>query len=71
MNEFYTGECSLLSELLLCEIAPIAMDTEKTKNSSLRRVQLMVSSGFVPDYYLDAAYKYTVGSLWVKFTPLH
>jgi hypothetical protein len=71
INQFYTGDCNLLSLLRECEEAAITMDTEKIKNSTLRRVQLMVCSGFVPDCYLDAAYKYAIGSLWVKFTPLH
>ena len=47
------------------------MDTEKTKNSLMRRVILMISSGFVPESYINAAYSYAIGSLWVKFTPLH
>jgi len=42
VNQFYTGDCNLLGLLRECEEAPISMDTEKIKNSTLRRVQLMV-----------------------------
>lgn len=71
IDTYYTGECDLVTLLVQYEKLPLKLDTEKTKNSVVRKVQVMISSGFVPEFYLDLAYNFLVGCLWLRFLPLH
>ncbi len=47
------------------------MDTEKTKSNLMRKVQTVLSTGLVPDFYLEVCYRYSVGCFWVKFMVLY
>lgn len=71
IEEFYTGDCKLISLLNQCEQIEINLLVGKEKKTLLRNVGLMCASGFVPDAYMELAFRYCIGTLWVKFTPIH
>jgi len=70
VKTFYAGECDLLEHLLQFEELPINADFEKKKLNLLRKVQVMVSSKMVPKFYLECAFKFSIGCFWLKFTPM-
>lgn len=40
---------------------------EKAKNSILRKLAVIISSGLVPEIYLEMAYNFCIGTLWLKY----
>lgn len=71
VKQYYTGQCPIISLILKAEECQLSMDTEKVKSNLLRKVQTLLSTGLVPEFYLDVCYRYAVGCFWVKFMPLY
>lgn len=69
IKKFYSGSCKVLSKLLEYESIRLAFETERTRETILRNVEVQISTGLVPDLYLDTVYHLMIGSLWLKFTP--
>lgn len=63
VQEFYSGTCPLLEKLGQYEALEIGFDTMKSKESLLRSVCIMLSSGLVPEVYVLAAYHMMIGCL--------
>jgi hypothetical protein len=69
-NKHYKGECLLLDFIWKIEEPEITFETEKTKGLNLRNVSVLIKTGLVPQHYMQAAYHFLVGCLWIKFVPL-
>ena len=69
-NKHYKGECLMLDFLWKIEEPEITFETEKTKGSNLRNVSVLIKTGLLPEPYMQAAYHYLVGCMWIKFVPL-
>ena len=59
----------MLSKLLDYEQMKLAFETERPREQILRNIEVQVSTGLVPEAYLDTLYHLMIGSLWLKFTP--
>ena len=71
VEEYYSGPCPLLAKLSQYEELEVGFDTMKAKEALLRSIQVMLSSGLVPEVYVLAAYHMMVGCLQIKFSPVH
>lgn len=69
MKKFYSGPCMILSKLVEYESIRLAFETDRTRETILRNVEVQVSTGLIPDIYLDTIFHLMIGSLWLKFTP--
>jgi hypothetical protein len=69
VNKFYTGPCPILGKLLEFERIKLAFETERPREKILRNIEVQVSTGLVPEVYLDTVYHLMLGTLWLKFTP--
>ena len=47
----------------------LAFETERSREAILRTIEVQVSTGLVPEAYLDTLFHLMIGSLWLKFTP--
>ena len=71
VQEHYSGPCLLLDKLRQYEALEVGFETMKSKETLLRSIQVMLSSGLVPEVYVLAAYSMMVGCLQIKFSPVH
>ena len=71
VKNFYSGECAILTKLREYESIKLAFETERTREQILRNIQVQISTGLVPDDYLDTVFNHMIGSLWLKYTPGH
>lgn len=67
----YSGPCPLIPLLLKFESAEVDITYEKIKGSSLRDVQVLLTTGLVPPEYIKTIYVFLVGCLWIKFLPIY
>jgi len=62
--------CPLAITLWNFEKTEIGFVDEKDKQLNLERIEVMISSGVVPRIYMEMAYNFLIGCLWIKFTPI-
>ena len=52
------------------EKTPVGFATEKNKEMHLRRLESMIKSRVMPEVYLEMAYNFLIGALWIRFAPI-
>jgi hypothetical protein len=72
ISELYTNEkpCEIIQLMWDFERTTIGFKYEKDKENQLQRLEVMLQSGLVPQKYLELAYNFLIGCLWIKFTPI-
>lgn len=56
--------------MLQFELTKISFETEKTKILLIKKIEAILETQLVPDEYVKVAFKFLIGSFWIKFTPL-
>ena len=70
-NKHYTGPSRVLEHMYEYELLVPGFETDKKKSTILKKIEIAVTSGLVPESHLDAIFHMAVGVLWIKFTPCH
>jgi hypothetical protein len=71
VKKHYMGACNILKHLSDYEKLVPGFETERKKANILKLVEIAVTSGLVPELYLDCIFHMAIGILWIKFTPCH
>ena len=71
VRSHYSGPCPIMHKLYEYERSKLGFETEKSKDTVLRQVSVILSTGLVPEQYVLAVYHMMIGSLWLKFVPCH